>query len=113
MKTGGGNETTSEAETVRTRTSTIVDDPIKRMTWSLGPDNKTRYPGRLKMVLDYIGLTRTGDEDYESLRIAALEFVKMVKENPERVEDMLRDFITYQEQSSEGRNKTDYHTELH
>jgi hypothetical protein len=75
-----------------------TDDPIKRMIWSLGPDNKTRYPGRLKIVLDYLGLTKPRDEDYEALRIAAVEFVKMVKENPEGVEDKLRDFITSQEQ---------------
>ena len=88
-----------EAETTSTATTPIIaDDPIKRMTWSLGPDNKTRYPGRLKMVFDYIGLARAGDEDYEALRIAALEFVKLVKEKPEWVEDTLRDFITYQEQ---------------
>jgi len=67
------------------------------MIWSLGHDNKTRYPGKLKMVLDYVRLTKAGDEDYEALRIAAVEFDKMVKEKPERVEDMLRDFITYQE----------------
>ena len=67
------------------------------MIWSLQPDNKARYPKRFKVVLDYLGLTKPGDENYEALRIAATEFVKMVKANPEEVEDRLRDFITSQE----------------
>ena len=75
-----------------------IDDPIARMIWSLQPDNKARYPKRFKVVLDYLGLTKPGDENYEALRIAAIEFVKMVKGNPEKVEDRLRDFITSQEQ---------------
>ena len=73
-----------------TTTTTIsVDDPIKRMIWSLGPDSKTRYPKRFKMVLDFLRLTKPEDEDYEALRIAAVEFVKIVRENPESVEDKL------------------------
>ena len=66
------------------------------MVWYLGPDNKTRYPPRFKMVLDYMGLTKPEDDCYETLRLASLEFIKMVKENPEKVEDILRDFITCQ-----------------
>jgi integrase len=99
-------EAEAEAETAtatvatretRIKQQTIGDDPIKRMTWSLGSDNKIRYPGRVKMLFDYLGLTIAGDEDYESFRKAAVEFVRMVKENSEQVEDMLRDFITNQE----------------
>jgi len=52
----------------------------------------------LKVVLDYLGLTKPGDESAEVLRIAAIEFMKMIKENPEGIEDSLRDFITSQEQ---------------
>ena len=48
------------------------------------------------MVLDFLRLTKPEDEDYEALRIAAVEFVKIVRENPELVEDKLRNFITYQ-----------------
>jgi hypothetical protein len=48
-------------------TTTTVDDPIKRMIWSLGPDSKTRYPKRFKMVLDFLRLTKPEDEDYEAL----------------------------------------------
>ena len=38
------------------------------MIWSLGPDNKTRYPGRLKMVFDHLGLNSAtiGNEDQNS-----------------------------------------------
>jgi hypothetical protein len=81
-----------------TASTTMVEDPIKRMTWSLGVDNKARYPGRLKMVLDYLRLTKPGDEDYEALRKGAVEFIKMVKDNPEYVEDKLMDFITFQQE---------------
>jgi hypothetical protein len=67
------------------------------MIWSLGPDSKTKYPKRFKMVL-----TKPEDEDYEALRIAAVEFMKIVRENPELVEDRLRNFITYQHQRVEN-----------
>jgi hypothetical protein len=66
------------------------------MIWSLQPDNRARYPQRFKMVLDYMGLTKAEDEDKESVRIGAIEFVKIVKRDPEWVEDKLRHFITYQ-----------------
>lgn len=54
------------------------------------------------MVLDYLGLSKLEDEDYESLRRAAIEFVNMVKQNPELVEDKLMEFITYQHQRVES-----------
>ncbi len=41
------------------------------------------------------------EETEEAFRLAAINFIKMVKENPESVEDRLRDFITYQEQKGE------------
>ena len=84
-----------------TTVTTNSDDPIKRMIWSLQADNKARYPKRLKVVLDYLGLTKPGDEDYEALRIAAIQFIKMIKENPEWVEGRLIDFIAHQYQRVE------------
>ncbi|MGA8083578.1 MAG: hypothetical protein WB988_17125 [Candidatus Nitrosopolaris sp.] len=75
-----------------TTATTIVDDPIKRMTWSLQPDNTKRYPQRFKMVLDYMGFTKTEDEDKGSLRRGAIEFMKEVERHPGGVEDKLMDF---------------------
>jgi hypothetical protein len=51
------------------------------------PDNKTRYPTRLKTFLHFLGL-----------RIAAVEFVKITKQKPVCVEDKLMEFITRQHQ---------------
>lgn len=51
---------------------------------------------RFKMVLDFFGLTKVEDNNKESLRLGAIEFIKLVKQNPEWVEDKLMDFITYQ-----------------
>lgn len=72
------------------------------MIWSLQPDNRNRYPKRLKIVLDFLRLSRLEDEDYDSLRKASIEFVNMVKQNPELVEDKLMEFITYQHQRVEN-----------
>ena len=48
------------------------------------------------MVLD--GWLTKPEDGPEALRIAAIEFVKIVRENPELVEDRLRNFITCQYQ---------------
>lgn len=74
------------------------NDPIARMLWGLESDNRRRYPGRLKEVLDYFGLIKPKDKDKESLRQAAVEFIEIVKQKPEWVEGKLTDFITYQHQ---------------
>jgi hypothetical protein len=49
------------------------------------------------MVLD--GWLTKPEDGPEALRIPAIEFVKIVRENPELVEDKLRNFITRQYQS--------------
>jgi hypothetical protein len=82
--------------------TTTTDDPIERMIWSLQPDNRAKYPQRFKMVLDFLGLTKVEDKDKESLRLGAIEFIKIVNRDPEWVEDKLMDFITYQYSRVEG-----------
>jgi integrase len=74
-----------------------ADDPIAKMIWGLQPDNKTRYPPRLKVVTDYFGFSKAEDDDKEALRIAAVQFMEIAKQKPEWVEDRLMEFITSQE----------------
>src|SRR5215813_11697373 len=88
---------TPTTSTAAITTPTITDDPIAKMVWGLQPDNKARYPPRFKVILDYFGLTKTGD-DAEALRIAPIKFIEIVKQKPEWIEDKLMDFITSQHQ---------------
>ena len=73
-----------ERTTVATTEAMIAseDDPIKRMIWSLKPDNKARYPKRLKVVLDYLELQSWVTKIMKPYGKQPLS-VKIVKGNPE------------------------------
>ena len=44
-------ENTQANTTITPKAAVGGDDPIKRIICSLVPDNKTRYPGRLKSIV--------------------------------------------------------------
>jgi integrase len=67
-----------------------VEDPIANLLYGLkASESRRQYPRRFKMVLDFMNLKGTLNEQ-------AIQFLMLVKQSPETIEDNLKRFITFQ-----------------
>ncbi len=78
---------------MRNRTATMTDqDPMSVFRYALkSRESQRQYPGRFKVVLDYLGLKGIIEDQ-------AVEFAKRVRNDPKWFQESLMRFIVYQKE---------------